>query len=76
MKEIVKKANEFVFNLECKCAEKIARVKDNLQNQNGISTLELLSILGVAIILIGLTFGVARDPITTWWSSKVMPFWQ
>jgi len=59
-----------------KCAVKVEAMKNTVKNQQGISTLELLVILGVAILIIGVTYGVSKDDIASWWENKVATYWQ
>ena len=72
----MKKIRDIKFGLEYKMAQKIQEVREAFKNQKGITIMEMLTILGVAIILIGATYGVAKPVITEWWSDKVMPYWE
>ena len=71
----MKKILDAKFRLECKIAEKVQEVKNALENQKGLTIMEILMILGFSIIILGLTFMVAKPAIDTWWTNKVMPYW-
>ncbi|QGP94135.1 hypothetical protein MGLY_35600 (plasmid) [Neomoorella glycerini] len=44
-----------------------------LKSRDGISTLELLIILGLATIILGATYFTASSFITPWWNNKIKP---
>jgi hypothetical protein len=41
-------------------------------DRRAISTLELFTILGISLILLGVTYMTAQAPITAWWNNKIM----
>lgn len=46
-----------------------------LFNERGLSTAEMLILLGMAVILISGTYYAARDDIQDWWDDKVAIYW-
>lgn len=50
-------------------------LQKRLFNERGLSTAEMLILLGMAIILITGTYYASNDDVKDWWADKVAIFW-
>jgi hypothetical protein len=50
-------------------------LQKRLFNERGLSTAEMLILLGMSVILIGGTFYASRQTIIDWWNTSVAIYW-
>lgn len=41
-------------------------------DQRGMQLIEQLVILGIVVILLGVTFFLLKTPVTAWWNTNIM----
>jgi Flp pilus assembly pilin Flp len=66
---MLKKFND----LTLRAAVRLAVLRNTMRDERGISIVELLVILGVAVILILIVKALAQPTIDTWWNNKIAP---
>ena len=42
-------------------------------DESGSQLVEDLAIIGIVVIILGVTFLLLKTPVTTWWNASVMP---
>ncbi len=47
-----------------------------LRGRDGLTTVEVLVILGVSVLILGGTYLVSKPAITSWWNDKIATLWQ
>jgi len=51
----------------------VRALKGFAADARGSQLVEDLAIIGIVVIILGVTFLLLKTPVTTWWNASVMP---
>ena len=51
----------------------VSALEGFVADERGSQLVEDLAIIGIVVIILGVTFLLLKTPVTTWWNASVMP---